>query len=225
MKNIRSWAILAAVVGTVGLTAYAAAESGAISTANATAENTSTTAQVTTGCVPYPETGKGTVLIRFVDSAGNDLEQTVAITDTVGASYSTTAHAKAELTVNGVGYYLDTTATAGTETGTIPEGGATVTYTYRKYSKVVYTYYRVPDYGDRSIIGTGTIVENLKVGETFDLDDYVVLEGNIGYYAQLTINGTKLGHATKTTYDFRVETITSEGSVIEKTFDAIISSD
>lgn len=195
MKNLRSWAIATALVGAVGLTAYAAAESGTSSTT----ATTSSTTEVNIGCQPYPVTGRGTVIIRYVDTEGKEIEEPVSLTQDVGTSYDTTPYEKAtiaaELTytdadgkthTNPNGYYSLIKAQLPTnETGTVTEETQYVTYVYdiKRFSvvrrlKVALNY----DQTKTAVLKEETVVDNQPVGtdyavNMFDFRSYPDVSG------------------------------------------------
>lgn len=173
MKKLRSWAILGAVVGAIGLTVYAAAQNGVASPATNSTE-------VNTGCVPYPATNRGHVIINYVDRDGNPIESYVSLTQDVGSTYDTTPYRKDKITVNGSDYYLMTDRLPSNETGTVQSNTTNVTYTLDvKRGYVVFTFgtsFANVELRDKSISVSYTLAEDLPVGSQYTLPVTITAE-------------------------------------------------
>ncbi|NQP64798.1 LPXTG cell wall anchor domain-containing protein [Streptococcus suis] len=84
--------------------------------------------------IPYVKVDKGSVIVEYVDEAGNSIKPVVTDTDNVevGTSYDTTDQKVAVIEENGFTYYFKEVKAGSAETGKVVEGVTKVTYVYTK---------------------------------------------------------------------------------------------
>ncbi|NQO74213.1 LPXTG cell wall anchor domain-containing protein [Streptococcus suis] len=97
--------------------------------------------------IPYVKVEKGSVIVEYVDEAGNSIKPVVTDTDNVevGTSYDTTDQKVAVIEENGFTYYFKEVKAGSAETGKVVEGVTKVTYVYTKVANWIPVIPGVPE--------------------------------------------------------------------------------